>query len=144
MQYAVPVLFSAWLVALAAWDLRSRRLPNALTLGGAAVAVAFAAAAGGMGGLLASLEGGAACAALLAIPCFLKAAGAGDVKFLFAIGCFFGIARAIETLFLVSVCGLALAAVFLVFVPKAERRDVPFGVAIAAGAGLELFFPFLS
>ncbi|MBR1608039.1 MAG: prepilin peptidase [Kiritimatiellae bacterium] len=143
MEYAFAILFSAWLVALATWDLRSRRLPNALTLGGAAVAVALSAAAGGAGGALASLEGGAACAALLLVPFFLKAAGAGDVKFLFAVGCFFGIARAVETLFFVSVCGLALALVFPVFVPKEKRREIPFGIAIAAGAWIELAFPLL-
>ena len=90
---------------------------------------------------------------------------------LFAVGCFFGSRRAIGTLFYVSVAGLVLAALFALLgrvdrsrlahyarcvfdwrydrkagraalPPKSsEKARVPFGLAIAAGAWLELFMP---
>lgn len=171
MVVFLQILFSLWLVALCAKDLRSRRLPNALTLGGAAAALALRAATGRGAALLDGLEGGLICAALLLLPFFVNAAGAGDVKMLFAVGCFFGSRRAVGTLFWISLAGLALALVFLVLgrvdrgrlvhwarcifawrydrkagraalPPKSsEKARVPFGLAIAAGAWLELFLP---
>lgn len=135
------VLFSLWLAALCLTDLRSRRLPNVLTLGGAAVAIALHAMAGGMAGMVDSLEGGAICAALLLLPFLLHAAGGGDVKMLFAVGCLFGSPRGLEALFYVSIAGLALALVFRIFVPREKRRALPFGLAIAVGAWLEMLFP---
>lgn len=141
MPLPVSIIFALWSVALAATDLRRRRLPNALTLGGAAAALALRAVAAGPAGLMDGLEGGAICAALLLLPFLLHAAGGGDVKMLFAVGCFFGSARAVGALFWISVSGLALALAFFAFVPKAKRRALPFGVAISAGSLLELLFP---
>lgn len=141
MASTVAILASLWLAALCVADLRSRRLPNALTLGGAAVAIILRAAAGGWAGVMDSLEGGAICAALLLIPFLLHAAGGGDVKMLFAIGCFFGGRHALGALFYVSLAGLALAFFFRIFVAKEKRCAIPFGLAIAAGAWLEMFWP---
>ena len=108
MHRPLCILFSIWLVALCATDLRSRRLPNVLTLGGAAVALVLHAVAGGGAGILDSLEGGLICAALLFVPFLLNAAGGGDVKMLFAVGCLFGSRRGLEALFYTSLAGLAL------------------------------------
>lgn len=91
--------------------------------------------------MLNSLEGGAICAALLILPFLLHSAGGGDVKMLFAVGCFFGGRHALGALFYVSLAGLALALFFRLFVAKEKRRAIPFGVAIAAGAFLEVLRP---
>ncbi|MCE9515077.1 MAG: A24 family peptidase, partial [Mycobacterium sp.] len=74
-----------WAVALSVVDLRERRLPNVLTLSGAAVITAGAAVAGRG---TAALLGGLALSALylvvhLAAPSGL---GAGDVKLALALG----------------------------------------------------------
>ena len=79
----------AWAVALSVVDLRERRLPNVLTLSGAAVITAGAAVAGRGA---AALLGGLALAALylvvhLAAPSGL---GAGDVKLALALGALTG------------------------------------------------------
>jgi leader peptidase (prepilin peptidase) / N-methyltransferase len=79
----------AWLVALSAYDIRERRLPNVLTLPGAAAVLIVAVVAGrGMPALL----GGAALFALylvvhLAAPAAL---GAGDVKLALGVGALTG------------------------------------------------------
>jgi leader peptidase (prepilin peptidase)/N-methyltransferase len=75
----------AWLVALSCCDIRARRLPNALTLPGAAV-ILLAAGFAGRG--LPALAGAAALAAVyllvhLASP---AAMGAGDVKLAVGLG----------------------------------------------------------
>ena len=163
-------LFAAWLLALCAWDLRARRLPNALTLGGAAVALAARLGAGwpSAAPFLDGLAGGALAALLLLLPFLVRAAGAGDVKMLFAAGCALGRGRAAGFLLFVSLAGLALGLVWFLsarfdrrrirhlartlFDPRydraagraalppksAEACRVPFGLAIAAGAALEL------
>jgi leader peptidase (prepilin peptidase)/N-methyltransferase len=78
-----------WLGALSAYDMRQRRLPNWLTLPGAAVLVLGGAAAGRA---VPALAGGAALAGLylavhLATP---SAMGAGDVKLALGLGALTG------------------------------------------------------
>lgn len=141
MPFILAIFTSLWLAALCVADLRSRRLPNALTLGGAAAALVLHAAAGGWPGVLDALEGGAICAALLLLPFLLHAAGGGDVKMLFAVGCLYGRRHAPGTLLFVSLAGLALALGYRLFAAKERRRELPFGVAIAAGAWLEMLWP---
>ena len=171
MPLIAVIIFSLWLAALCVTDLRNRRLPNVLTLGGAAAALILHAVAGGGAGLLDSLLGGFICAALLFLPFLLGAAGGGDVKMLFAIGCLFGSRHALGALFYISVVGLAVALAYLVLgrvdrsrlvhglrcvfdwrydraagraslPPKSsEKARVPFGLAIAVGSWIELFNP---
>lgn len=74
----------------AAADATTRRIPNALTFGAAAVGVAFAAATGGVHGLGWSVTGWAV-GLLLFLPLFaLRAMGGGDVKLLAAFGAWLG------------------------------------------------------
>ncbi len=86
------VLGCAVLVACAAgWmDLRSRRIPNWLTVPGFLLGVALRTATGGWPGLKASLLG-AGLGLLLLLPfVLLKALGAGDWKLAGALGAFVG------------------------------------------------------
>ncbi|OBI90077.1 prepilin peptidase [Mycobacterium sp. 1245805.9] len=82
MATAVVLL---WMVALSAYDVRSRRLPNALTLPGAAV-ILLAAALAARG--LPALAGAAALTGTyLAVHLVAPAAmGAGDVKLAIGLG----------------------------------------------------------
>jgi prepilin peptidase CpaA len=72
------------------FDCRSRRIPNLLTFGGAALALAYALATYGFGGLVTGLEGWAVGLALF-LPMFLLGGmGAGDVKLLACLGAWVG------------------------------------------------------
>ena len=171
LKYLPAIVMAAWLLALCASDLRERRLPNALTLGGAAVALVWRLGIGGLPALWSGVSGGFFCALLLLVPFFLHAAGGGDVKMLFVVGAALGRNHVVGTLFYVSTAGLVLAALFALFgrvdrsrlvhyarsvfdwrydrkagwaalPPKSsEKCRVPFGLAIAAGAWLEMFWP---
>ena len=98
-------------VALAAvvCDLRSRRIPNALTIGAAAVAFAMHGALGGWSGLLLALAGWVVGFALF-FPLFaLGGMGAGDVKLLAATGAWLGPWGALWTALYGAVAGGVMA-----------------------------------
>jgi leader peptidase (prepilin peptidase)/N-methyltransferase len=79
----------AWLIALSVSDIRERRLPNALTLPGAAIILAAAALMGR--GVPALVGAGALAALYLAVHLIAPAGmGAGDVKLAIGIGALTG------------------------------------------------------
>ena len=86
----VPMAAVAGSAAAAAIDLRTRRVPNVLTMTMALTGLATAAAGMGRVGLAASLAG-CVIGALLMLPGHLfGATGGGDVKLLAAAGAFLG------------------------------------------------------
>jgi prepilin peptidase CpaA len=90
-------------------DLRTRRIPNALTFGAAGAALLYAGFTGGTSGLLAALAGWFVGAALF-FPLFaLRGMGAGDVKLLAALGAWVGPAEAVWLAIFSSIAGGALA-----------------------------------
>lgn len=100
-------------VALAAawFDVKERRIPNALTVTALGIAL-LTALLGGLPGLGASLAGAGLCL-LLALPFFLvRGLGGGDVKLLVAFGAFLGPGRLAPALLVMALVGgvLGLAA----------------------------------
>ena len=86
-------------------DLRTRRIPNRLTLGAAAVAVAFHTATSGWTGLTSSTGGWLAGLALF-LPIFaLRGMGGGDVKLLAAVGAWLGPAQVVWVALITSIAG---------------------------------------
>jgi len=157
------LLLTPWLVALCVSDVRNRRLPNVLTLGGLAFALVWQTGWAGMDGLLDALAAAGWSALFLLLPFLIRAAGAGDVKMLAACGAFIGCERVFLFLVAVSFAGFFVALTMFVFrratAPRLkhflrcvfdwrydrasgramlpprddERSRVPFGVAIAIG-----------
>jgi prepilin peptidase CpaA len=86
-----PMWVSAGVSLLACvTDLRTRRIPNVLTLGAAVAALAYHAAAAGGAGLLTALVGWGL-GLLVFLPLFaLRGIGGGDVKLLAALGAWLG------------------------------------------------------
>jgi len=72
------------------WDLRTRRIPQILTLGGALAAFVYHVTTGGWNAGLASAMGWAVGIAIFFLPFALGGLGAGDVKLLGAIGAWLG------------------------------------------------------
>jgi prepilin peptidase CpaA len=101
------------LSVIAGWtDLRSRRIPNWLTVPGLLIGVAANTVLGGWSGLKASLLGAALGLALL-LPFFLlRSLGGGDWKFAGALGAFAGPGLLVDLLlgsvFVAGVMALAL------------------------------------
>lgn len=156
------VLFAAVLVAAAVWDVRSRRIPNALILTGLALALALRVPAG-WDPVVAGVTG-AGVAFLLTFPLYaLGAMGAGDAKLLMVVGAFLGPGGFIPALLLSAIAGGVLAVGYalrggvmlaaltrtwmlagraLTFGRTGERLTldtpgaltIPYGLAIAAGS----------
>lgn len=94
------------------WDLRTRRIPNELTFGAAAIAMGYGLFIGGPWGLLMAVAGCVAGAALF-FPLFaLGGMGAGDVKLLAALGAWLGPVDAVWLAIFASIAG-GVVAVFV-------------------------------
>jgi leader peptidase (prepilin peptidase)/N-methyltransferase len=130
----------AWLVLLSAYDIRRRRLPNLLTLPGAA-GIMLAAAVEGRG--LPALAGAAALTgAYLLVHLVAPAAmGAGDAKLAIGLG---GLAGCFgpDVWFLAALAAPLLTALAGVVAWSRGARTVPHGpsmcLATAGAAGLAL------
>lgn len=102
------------LITLAAWsDIRTRRIPNALTFTGFVVALALRAL-GGFDEVTAGLLG-ALLAFGLSVPLFVvRGLGAGDVKLLTACGAFLGPRRLLSALLITAIAGGLMALIAIV------------------------------
>lgn len=101
------------LCAGAATDLRSRRIPNALTFGGAVTGLLLNIALFRLAGVSSSLAGWALGTALLLIPFLLRAMGAGDVKLVAAVGAWAGPSFVLRVILFGALAGALIAVAFL-------------------------------
>lgn len=159
------------LCGTAAWcDLRYRRIPNALTLPAVAVALCVHGVTHGGPGLLLSLAGMLAAAALVLPGYALGYTGAGDVKLLAAVGALLAFPTALFAGLLSLVLGGVLSLGLSVWrrnlsgllmntfgmgrwllirstgapapAPVTSSQGVPLGVAIAAATLVVVFGPW--
>lgn len=142
MRIAAACLVLAWLAVLSGYDIRERRLPNALTLTGAATILAVATLAGRGPPALAGT--GALTAIYLVVHCASPGGmGAGDVKLALGLGALtgcFGVGAwflaALGAPLLTAALGMAAR------LPSGGTATVPHGpsmcVASVAGVGLAL------
>jgi prepilin peptidase CpaA len=90
-------------------DLRTRRIPNVLTFGGAAGGLAFHLARGGAGGFLYAAEGWMVGVVVFFLPFALGGMGGGDIKLLAALGAWLGPSQAFWLAMYTGVAGGVLA-----------------------------------
>ena len=112
-------------------DVRSRRIPNWLTYGGLALALAAAGLGLGEVGLAAAAGGAALALGLLFVPFALGGIGAGDVKAVMVLGALWGHDLLLPALFWIALAGGALGLALL-----ARRREL----ASSAGRWLRSIF----
>jgi prepilin peptidase CpaA len=151
-------------LALAAGiDIRTRRIPNWLTLPFLASGLVFQAFNGGWGGVGHSLAGIGLALVFFGIPCFLGGMGMGDLKLGAGVAVWIGPGQALLAFIVTGVAGGIMAVFFalrhrslqssldaasdLLFSarPKgasgsaAARLSIPYGPAIATGALFSFF-----
>ena len=158
--------------AAAWWDLRTRRIPNGLTLPVLVGALCLHSALHAGQGLLLSLAGAAAAGALLVPGYVLRFTGAGDVKLLMAVGALLSFPAALVAGLLSLVVGglLGLAAAISkrrgrdvlartlrlthwlahraagvgLARPEASNLRIPFGVAVALATAVVVWSPWFN
>jgi leader peptidase (prepilin peptidase)/N-methyltransferase len=123
----------AWFAALTVYDVRQRRLPNALTLPGAAAVLAVSAATGrGVPALV-----GAAVLTLLYLGVHLAAPagmGAGDVKLAMGVGALTG-SFGVDAWVLAALAAPVLTALLAVAIALRDRSaTVPHGPSMCVAA----------
>lgn len=102
-----------WAGYLSWCDLKTRKLPNAWTVGGAAVALMFRLGYGGVPLLVDGFAAACVAGGFLLVPFLMRGAGGGDVKMLFAAGAVAGWRGLFELLWMTSLAGLVMAVVML-------------------------------
>lgn len=102
------------LLVSAAIDLRTHRIPNLLTFGGAIVGLIVNVGLSRESGLITSVTGWVVGVLLLAILFITRGIGGGDVKLLAAAGAWGGPYFALYTLFFGALAGSVIAIGFLV------------------------------
>jgi prepilin peptidase CpaA len=158
----IPLILTLWI----AWgDMRTRRIPNYLTLGTAVAGLAYNLIFHGWPGLLSGFLGMLLGFGFLILPYIWGGMGAGDVKAFAALGawlgpggtlylfCYMGLAGGLLALAVLCWRGLLwqklrqgrTALINLILcrpaglgapsLPKEETPGIPYGVAIAIGMG---------
>jgi prepilin peptidase CpaA len=117
-----PAWAAAFLFLAIEHDVRSLRIPNWLTAGGLATALALAGFTRGAAGLGDALLGAGMALAVLFVPFLLRWLGAGDVKALMVLGALWGRELVVPTLFWMIVAGGALGIALIV--ARGELRDL--------------------
>jgi prepilin peptidase CpaA len=98
------------LVSMAtAIDVRTRRIPNWLTMPSLAAGLAVNAYAAGWRGFLESVEGIALAVAMVGALCWIRAMGLGDLKLCAAVGAWIGPASLVFALVIAAMAGGFLA-----------------------------------
>ena len=145
LQITGGVLLAAIAATGAYFDLRTRRLPNWLSLAGLIAGLAFGLAVGGwIAAAMALLH--ALIALIVGAGLFaLGGIGGGDAKFYAALAAWFPLQAGLGLLVSVSLTGLLLLIAWLPYRQRLMRADsgvasdsdfrkLPYGVAIAVGA----------
>ena len=105
------IAVSSCCVAATVIDLRTRRVPNALTWPAAVAGIAFAVTGAGRISVAASIVGGLIGLALMLPGYLFGATGGGDVKLLAAIGTFLGPGRTLTAFIGAALAGGVIALV---------------------------------
>lgn len=140
----VKLVFYSLLIISGVIDIRTRILPNVITIPGMVIGLLFAALGwsisfkNSLGGIF--VGGGI----LLLISLLSKGGmGMGDVKFMALIGSFIGPVAAVVALFLASFFGALLGSIYLFITKKDRKTPIPFGPFLMLGAFTSYWYLFL-
>jgi len=138
MALSIEIVLVCFVVAAAFADLRSRHIPNRLTLPAAALGLAMHTWLDGLNGALASVEGAAVGLGIFIVFFLLRGMGAGDVKLFGAVGALAGPGPLVLIFVFTGLLGGVVAGA-VAFRRGHLRSSLPYGAVIAAGTLVSLF-----
>jgi len=115
LPFPIVAALVALVLSAAVTDIRSRRIPNSLTLAGVIAGLVLQLALGGWLGLRASLLGLAVGFVVLLPPFLLRGGGAGDVKLMAGVGALAGPWNTVTIFVLTAIFGGVLAVGLLLW-----------------------------
>ena len=142
----VAAVFCSLMLVLAVIDAIHLLLPDPLTYGGIGLGLAASFVVGWTtprDAVIGAAIGAGALLVLIGLWYLLRRVrgmGLGDVKMLAAVGAFLGVGGTLLTLFLASLIGALAGLLFLVRGRLGWSSRLPFGVFLAVGALVSLFF----
>ena len=171
-ELTYPAAATACALVGSVFDVKSRRIPNFITMPAVLFGLALHLALGGWRQLLSSLAAGLICAAIFLVFYLAGGMGAGDVKLILAVGCIAGLSHVAYLLVLSALSGGVMAIVWAVArgqlqqtlmnvgelashhrheglqphpdlnLKNAATLRLPYALAIAGGCILTLYFQF--
>ena len=171
-ELTYPAAATACALVGSVFDVKSRRIPNFVTMPAFLFGLALHLALGGWRQLLSSLAAGLICAAIFLVFYIAGGMGAGDVKLILAVGCIAGLSHVAYLLVLTALSGGVMAIVWAVArgqlqqtivnvgelashhrhaglqphpdlnLKNAATLRLPYALAIAGGSILTLYFQF--
>jgi Flp pilus assembly protein protease CpaA len=117
-------------IAAAAFDWRSRRIPNVLVVAIAVAGLVAVALTLGSSRLPLAIGTGVAAGAACTPLYVLRGLGAGDVKLIAATSVWWSLTQLLVALTAIALCGALLAIGYLLI--SRDTSHVPYGMAIAA------------
>jgi prepilin peptidase CpaA len=167
-----PATASACALVGSVFDVKSRRIPNFVTVPAFLLGLAMHLALGGWRQLLTSLAAGVICGLVFLVFYVAGGMGAGDVKLIMAVGCIAGLSHVAYLLVLTALSGGVMALVLALAYGRLQQTimnvgelathhsheglqphpdlnlgnaatlRLPYALAIAGGSLLTLYFQF--
>ena len=129
---AIRIFLEVLVIIAAIWDIRTRRIPNWLTLSGVVLGVALNTFLFEINGLWFSLEGLGVAFAVYFVLYLLRAMGAGDVKLMAAVGAAAGAGNWLGILVLTSVAGAVAGLLLVAFKGRFRKTLSNLGLIISS------------
>jgi prepilin peptidase CpaA len=129
---AIRIFLEVLVIVAAIWDIRTRRIPNWLTLSGVVLGVALNTFLYEINGLWFSLKGLGVAFGVYFVLYLLRAMGAGDVKLMAAVGAAAGPGNWLGILVLTSVAGAIAGLLLVVFKGRLRRTLGNLGIIISS------------
>ena len=129
---AIRIFLEVLVIVAAIWDIRTRRIPNWLTISGVVLGVALNTFLFEIDGLLFSLKGLGVAFVVYFILYLLHAMGAGDVKLMAAVGAAVGAGNWLGILVLTSVAGAVAGLLLVAFKGRFRKTLGNLGIIITS------------
>jgi len=108
-ELTYPATATACAIVGSVFDVKSRRVPNAVTLPAFLIGLFLHLALGGWRQMLSALAAGAICGLVFLVFYLAGGMGAGDVKLIMAVGCIAGMSHIFYILALTAIAGGVMA-----------------------------------
>ena len=126
-ELTYPATAAACALISSVFDVRSRRIPNFITMPAFLFGLALHLALGGWGQLFTALAAGIICGLVFLVFYLAGGMGAGDVKLIMAVGCIAGLSHVAYLLVLTALSGGAMAIALAVARGRLRAGVLPAG-----------------